>query len=129
MQPLLVSITVTGDIPNLGEKYFDASTRCLEGCGISSRSSITPELGVFIIDPFNRYRYHDFSGSLPSGATQPDVAGIIRRPAGWTPIPAGKSTTSPIGSTAPLSAALSSYRVIAADAALHLVAIVAIGYR
>ena len=66
-----------------------------------------------LIDPFN----HDFSGSLPSGVSQPDDSGFIRRPAGWTPIPAGNSTATPQGGATPLSAALS--RVIAADAALH----------
>ena len=66
---------------------------------------------------------HGFSGSLP-GATQPDISGLIRRPAGRTPIYASKldnllPTLYYLGSTTPvpLSDALS--RAIAADAALH----------
>ena len=65
-----------------------------------------------LMNPF----IHDFSGSIPGGS-QPDLSGIIRRPAGLPSSQVGRRVDTPRGGNTPLSAALT--RALAADAALH----------
>ena len=82
----------------------------------TERPALQEQAPGIIYDPQDEPQYdpwaENFAGGPPPAVlrSQP-TAGLIRRPAGWTPIQAGSGLPTPQGSSTPLSAALYGYDI------------------